>query len=109
MCVRGLGPVACAHGGQGRGRGREGGRRGGDETGQRRGRGGRESISGSGEGRGDSVWIQRSSFLHGFNAHGQITYRQIDLDSFLLFMLDMWHEEQARVEERMRSLFGTFL
>ena len=31
--------------------------------------------------------------------------RMIDLDSFLLFLVDFWHDEQHRVEERMRSLF----
>jgi len=31
--------------------------------------------------------------------------RQIDLDSFLLFMLEMWDDEQHRIEERMRSVF----
>ena len=30
--------------------------------------------------------------------------RQIDLDSFLLFMLEMWDDEQRRIEERMRSV-----
>ena len=31
--------------------------------------------------------------------------RMLDLDSFLLFLVDFWHDEQHRVEERMRSLF----
>jgi len=31
--------------------------------------------------------------------------RQIDLDSFLFFLVDMWREEQARSEERLRALF----